>query len=157
MLDDVVAARHHLDEIPGVERVVALGHSAGGHLALWLASTGGVAGAVALGGVSDLDAAAREQLGNDAVRELLGGTSIDAASAYEEADPGRRLPLGVPHVLVHGTEDDRVPIAHARRYAERAGDECQLIELDGIGHFDVIDPRSAAWPAVHAAVDSVLA
>jgi acetyl esterase/lipase len=157
MLDDVVAARQHLDGVPGVERIVALGHSAGGHLALWLASSGGAEGAVALGGVSDLEAAARERLGRDAVREFLGGALTDAASAYEEADPARRLPLGVPHALVHGVLDKEVPIEHARRYAERAGVECRLVELDGIGHFDVIDPRSAAWPAVRAAVDSVLA
>lgn len=156
MLDDVVAARQHLDATPGVERLVALGHSAGGHLSLWLASAGGVAGAISLGGVSDLEAAARERLGHDAVQELLGGAPADVANAYAEADPGRRLPLGVPHVLVHGTADDRVPIDHARRYAERAGEECRLVELDGVGHFDVIDPRSAAWPAVRAAVDSVL-
>jgi dipeptidyl aminopeptidase/acylaminoacyl peptidase len=137
--------------------MVVLGHSAGGHLALWVASSGGVAGAVALGGVSDLEAAARERLGHDAVRELLGGAPCDVARAYEEADPARRLPLGVPHVLVHGTADDRVPIEHARRYAARAGTECRLVELQGIRHFDVIDPRSAAWPAVRAAVDSVLA
>jgi dipeptidyl aminopeptidase/acylaminoacyl peptidase len=157
MLDDIVAARRRLDAVPGVERIVALGHSAGGHLALWLASMAGIAGAVAVGGVSDLEAAARERLGDDAVRELLGGAPTDAPSAYEDADPGRRLPLGVRHVLVHGTEDDRVPIEHARRYAERAGADCRLVELDGVGHFDVIDPRSAAWPAVRAAVESVLA
>jgi acetyl esterase/lipase len=157
MLDDVVAARHQLDGIAGLERTVALGHSAGGHLALWLASSGGAAGAVAVGGVSDLEAGAREHLGRDAVQELLGGAPTDAASAYEEADPGRRLPLGVPQVLVHGAADDVVPIEHARRYAERAGEECRLVELDDIDHFDVIDPRSAAWPAVRAAVDSVLA
>jgi pimeloyl-ACP methyl ester carboxylesterase len=113
-------------------------------------------GAVALGGVSDLEAAAREGLGRDAVRELLGGAPTEAASAYVEADPGRRLPLGAPHVLVHGTLDDVVPIEHARRYAERASEECRLVELDGIGHYDVVDPRSTAWPAVRAAVESVL-
>jgi acetyl esterase/lipase len=157
LLDDVLAARRHLDGIHGLGRMVALGHSAGGHLALWLAAAGGATGAVALGSVSDLEAAASEHLGNDAAQELLGGEPSEVAAAYDEADPARRLPLGVPHVLVHGAADDRVPIEHARRYAKRAGDECRLVELEGVDHFDVIDPRTAAWPAVRAAVEAVLA
>jgi acetyl esterase/lipase len=107
MLDDILAARQNLNGVPGIERVVAFGHSAGGHLALWLASCGGVAGAVALGSRTS---------------RLL------SESGW-----------------------------HARRYAECAGEECRLVEFDGVDHFDVIDPRRAAWPAVRAAVGSVLA
>jgi acetyl esterase/lipase len=73
-------------------------------------------------------------------------------------DPARRLPLGVPQILVHGIEDDRVPIEHARAYAARAtaaGDDCRLLELHA-DHFDVIDPRSAAWPAVRDAAGELL-
>ena len=78
---------------------------------------------------------------------------------YQELDPAARLPLGSPQALVHGHDDDRVPIEHVRRYAERAsaaGDDCRVIEISG-GHFAPIDPRSAAWPAVLAAVASVAA
>jgi acetyl esterase/lipase len=157
MLDDVLAARRSLAEIPDRMGAVAVGHSAGGHLALWLAAEGAVMGAVSLGGVSDLAAAAAEQLGNEAVREFLGGEPRDVPGAFGEADPAARLPLGVPHVLVHGSEDDRVPIDHARRYATRAGEECRLVELPGVGHFDVIDPRSAAWASVRRAVTELIA
>jgi acetyl esterase/lipase len=157
MLDDVLAARTLLEQLPGLGPTVALGHSAGGHLALWLAAEGGASGVVGLGAVCDLEDAAAEQLGRRAVQELLGGEPSEVPAAYEEADPRRRLPLGVPQVLVHGAADDNVPIEHARRYAAHAGGECRLVELRGVGHFEVIDPRSSAWPAVCDALASVAA
>jgi dipeptidyl aminopeptidase/acylaminoacyl peptidase len=61
------------------------------------------------------------------------------------------LPLNVPTAIVHGTEDDRVPIELSRQYTEaarRAGDDTTLVELPGVEHFALIDPLSAAWPAV---------
>ena len=147
MLDDVLAARRALT---GFDQVVAVGHSAGGHLALWLAAEGAVDAAVALGGVCDLLAAAEERLGNGAVQEVLGGEPGEVPDAYAAADPAARLPLGVSQRLVHGVADDRVPIGHAEAYAERArgaGDDCRVVAI-GSGHFEVIDPRSDAWPAV---------
>jgi acetyl esterase/lipase len=157
MLDDVLAARNRLEQVPGLGPTVALGHSAGGHLALWLGAVGGASGVVGLGAVCDLEDAAAEQLGRQAVQELLGGRPSEVPGAYEEADPARRLPLGVPQVLVHGALDDDVPIDHVRRYATHAGVECRLVELGGVGHFELIDPRSSAWPVVCDAVASVLA
>lgn len=153
MLDDVLAAR---DALAGFDRAIAVGHSAGGHLALWLAAQGAVDGAVALGGVCDLAAAARDRLGDSAAQELLGGEPGEAPEAYAAADPAGRLPLGVPHVLVHGVDDDRVPLAHARAYAARAGGDCRLVEVP-CGHFEVIDPRSVAWVAVAGAVAGLAA
>ena len=147
MLDDVLEARRALDAF---DHVVAIGHSAGGHLALWLAAEGAVDAAVGLGAVCDLAAAAAAGLGASAVQELLGGEPDDVPDAYRAADPAARLPLGVAQVLVHGGDDDRVPLSHARDYAERArtaDDDCRVVELDG-GHFEPIDPRSAAWQHV---------
>ena len=152
MLDDVAAAGRRL---AGFRPVVAVGHSAGGHLALWLAAEGMVDACVALGGVCDLAAADRARLGDGAVREFLGGAPDEAPDAYLAADPGARLPLGVPQVLVHGVEDDRVPLADAKAYATRAraaGDDCRLVELEA-GHFEPIDPRSRAWPDVLDALE----
>ncbi len=152
MLDDVAAARRRLD---GLRPVVAVGHSAGGHLALWLGAEGMVDACVALGGVCDLAAAERAGLGDGAVREFLGGAPDEAPDAYLAADPGARLPLGVPQVLVHGLDDDRVPLTHAKAYATRAraaGDDCRLVELDA-DHFEPIDPRSGAWPDVVDALE----
>ncbi len=140
------------------DRIVAVGHSAGGHLALWLAAEGVVDAAVALGGICDLAAGARADLGDGAVQEFLGGSPEQVPEAYLAADPASRLPLGVPQFLLHGVHDDRVPILHAKAYAERAciaGDECRLVEVDG-GHFEPIDPRSTVWPDVLAVVREAL-
>jgi acetyl esterase/lipase len=153
MLDDVAAARHRLD---GFRPVVAVGHSAGGHLALWLGAEGLVDACVALGGVCDLAEAARAGLGDGAVQEFLGGSEDAVPEAYLVADPGARLPLVVPQLLVHGEGDDRVPLSHAAAYAARAraaGDDCRVVELDA-GHFEPIDPRSQVWPGVLGAVES---
>jgi acetyl esterase/lipase len=154
MLDDVARARERLAEF---DAAIAVGHSAGGHLGLWLAAQGGVHAAVALGGVCDLADAAAAGLGGGAVAELLGGTPAEAPAAYAEADPASRLPLGRCQVLLHGTRDDRVPVDHARRYAARAaaaGDDCRLVELD-TDHFAPIDPRSAVWPTLAETVASL--
>jgi acetyl esterase/lipase len=142
MLDDVAAAAAL------VQPAIAIGHSAGGHLSLWLAAQGGTRAAVALGGVCDLRDMAARGLGDDAVREFLGGEPEDVP----EADPAQQLPLGVPQLLVHGVDDDRVPIEHARDYALLAGDEARMLELVGADHFDVIDPRWDGWQAIPAAM-----
>jgi acetyl esterase/lipase len=153
-LEDVAAATRALAQVDApldLGRVVAVGHSAGGHLALWLAAERKVTSAVALAGVCDLAAAADADLGDGAVAEFLGGP----AGEHPAADPARRLPLGVPLLLVHGGGDDRVPVEHSRAFeatASAAGDECRLLELDGADHFDVIDPRSAPWPRIEAAL-----
>jgi acetyl esterase/lipase len=147
LLDDVAAAAAL------VQPAIAIGHSAGGHLALWLGAQGGTRAAVALGGVCDLGDAAARGLGGDAVREFLGAAPADVP----EADPAQLLPLGVPQLLVHGTEDDRVPIEHARAYARLAGDEARMLELEGADHFDPIDPRYAGWQAIPAAMRGLAA
>jgi acetyl esterase/lipase len=129
---------------------LAIGHSAGGHLALWLAARGLVPAVVALGGVCDLEAAARAGLGGDAVEEFLG-----TLTALDEADPARMLPLGVPQLFVHGRLDDRVPLQHAEEYAlaaRAAGDECSLLVLDDADHFDPIDPRYDGFARIVEAV-----
>ena len=153
-LEDVAAAVDALarwDARLDPSRVVAIGHSAGGHLALWLAGTGKVAAAVSLAGVCDLAAAAEDGLGEGAAVEFAGGLPPERPDAYALADPMRRLPTGVPQLLAHGDADDRVPIEQSRRYARAAraaGDRCELLEFAGVGHFEPIDPRGEAWPAV---------
>ena len=72
------------------------------------------------------------------------------------ADPATLLPYGVPQLLVHGTADDRVPVSQSRAHLERAraaGDACELVELEGGDHFDVIDPRSR-FSAAHPRRDN---
>ena len=125
--------------------VVLVGHSAGGHLALWAAREHPVAAAVSLAGVCDLRAAV--SLSNGAVRDFAGGDPDDAF--YAAASPAERLPLGVPVLLIHGDADENVPIAQSRSFAaaaRAAGDDCVLRELRGAEHFEVVDPAGRAWP-----------
>jgi acetyl esterase/lipase len=116
---------------------VAVGHSAGGHLALWLAAEGLVERAVGQAPVSDLVAAAPL---SDGVAAELG--------APKEASPRHRLPIGRPQLVLHGTLDDCVPVQMSRDYAATAGVEVTYMEREGEGHFEHIDPASAAWAAV---------
>jgi acetyl esterase/lipase len=167
--DDIAAA---VDTLPGLfgdsSGVVLAGHSAGGHLSLWAAArhrlpagtpwrTTGPApirGVVALAAVSDLTACAEEGLGGGAAAALMGGSPAAEPDRYARADPARLLPIGVPVWLLHGDRDDRVPAPMSRSFAARpraAGDQVTARELPECDHFDLIDPRSAAWPAVRDA------
>jgi dipeptidyl aminopeptidase/acylaminoacyl peptidase len=90
----------------------------------------------------------RLNLSNGAVVELLGGSFTDVPERYTAASPAAMLPLGVPQVLIHGTNDDSVPLQVSQAYANAAkadNDPVTCIVLNGIDHFDVIDPHSNAW------------
>ena len=164
-LQDVAAGTNFVSQLASeypfdLERTVTIGHSAGGQLALWAASeTKLPRGAVSLAGVADMRYAADLRIGNAAVQDFLGGEPADVPERYVAASPFERLPLGVSHVLVHGTDDDTVPFEIAERYlkaAKSAGDEVRLVGLERTGHFELIDPLSDAWPAVREAVESLL-
>lgn len=164
-----LAAEHRLD----LNRVAVLGHSAGGHLAAWVASRARVsdpklrgrkrlklAGMVSLAGVLDLAHAHALRLSNGVVEELMGGTPHQKPAEYARASPIALLPNGVRQVLLHGTEDDTVPSALSSDYqatAKKLGDDSRFVPLPGAGHFELIDPKSIHWPKVVEAVDAVLA
>lgn len=145
-LDDVAAFCRGLPE----PAAVAVGHSAGAQLALWAAAEGLVGAAVALAGVCDLQAAASAGLGDGAVAGFLGRPPEEAP----DADPAQRLPLVAPTLLVHGDRDDRVPVEHARTFADRSG--APLVELEGADHFDVIDPRARWWHEIEEAIGALV-
>jgi acetyl esterase/lipase len=166
-LDDLrrLAPRHALD----LDRVVTLGHSAGGQLALWLASRSRLppgselsapdplptAGVVALAPVADLERASRLRLSEGIVDELLGGTPESVPDRYQLTSPVLRLPLGVPQVVIHGTADDSVPLELSQTYAaaaEAAGDRAELVVPPGADHFDIVDPRTPTFDATRQAV-----
>lgn len=149
-------------------RVAAVGHSAGGHLAVWLAARHRLqkgepgaapavrlAGAVSQAGVLDLVDASEQRLGAGAVDAFLGGSPRTVPERYAAASPIALLPLGVPITCVHGDADDIVPIRQSERYvaaARAAGDSARLVALRGTGHFEVIDANDPAWRACKDAV-----
>jgi acetyl esterase/lipase len=138
-----------------VQRVMALGHSAGGQLALCLAAhEKSVKGVVSLAGVVDLQQAYALHLSNDAVVEFLGGTPAEVGDHYREADP-MRLAIGARQRLVHGAADDIVPPGFSRDYVaakQKMKEDVLLVQIARAGHFEVVDPRSGAWKEVEKAV-----
>jgi acetyl esterase/lipase len=164
--DDVLRGAEQLRELEArypldLNRVVATGHSAGGQLALWLAAQHKIKlrGVVSLAGVSDLRRAWELGLSGGVVAEFLHGTPQEAPERYRQADPMELLPLGLPQRLLHGTNDDVVPLEISRRYqaaAEAKGDDARLIKLPGAGHFELIDPRSREWTVVENAITDLL-
>jgi pimeloyl-ACP methyl ester carboxylesterase len=149
--EDVAAAIDHVPALGlGGLPMLAIGHSAGGHLALWAAARPrpALAGAVAQAGVVDLWAAERLRLSASVVGELLRGAPAEPPARYAAASPRELLPLGVPQLLVHGARDDIVPVSMSRAYAEaarEAGDDVSLEVLDEDGHFEHLDPTTRAW------------
>ena len=153
-------------------RVVAVGHSAGGHLGVWLAARPGapagtpgagprvhLRGVVSQAGVLDLVDAAEEGIGRRAVEAFLGGMPADVPDRYALASPAARVPLGVPVVAVHGDADPNVPLRQSERFvaaARAAGDPAELVRLPGTDHFAVIDPGTAAWRACRDAALQLL-
>ncbi len=155
-------------EVPlDLTRVVAVGHSAGGHLALWLAGRHRlrpgaalysqdplrVAGAVSLGGIPDLRRF--HELVTDACGEgvslLMGGLPESAADRYAQGSPAELLPLAVPQLLIHGVDDRNVPLEHARAYADLAqehGDQVTLVVIPEAAHFELIAPRAKPWERI---------
>ncbi|MCZ2818294.1 alpha/beta hydrolase family protein [Modestobacter sp. VKM Ac-2984] len=164
-LQDVAAAVDALPDVPDAARldltdVTVLGHSAGGHLAAWVAGrarlpagTPGadprvrVSAAVAQAGVLDLEAAVTADLGDGATVGFLGGTPAEVPDRYATADPVRLLPTGLPVLCVHGAEDTSVPLDQSRRYAAAAtavGDPVEVVVVPG-DHMVLIDVSGAAW------------
>lgn len=183
---DVAAAAEHLRTITpkhnlDLARVVAIGHSAGGHLALWLAARRRVpcgalgdgewadltgpaalplAGVVSQAGVADLTEGWRRKLSGDVITELLGGSPESVPERYAITDPARLLPLGLPQALVHGQRDDDVPIALSRSYAAaaaNAGDPAHFRAVLDADHFDIINPDTNAWAIIIGELRTILA
>lgn len=172
---DVAAAIDHLLELGDsyaldLGRLVTIGHSAGGHLALWAGSRQripvGLPGAsprvrpcIAVGqaAVCDLAAAADERVGGSAVLDLMAGSPSERPGAYAAASPLALLPAEIPALLVHGRNDDLVPLRQSETYAAAAaaaGDQVDLRIFDG-GHFEHLDPASEMWAAVVSRIEMI--
>ncbi|MGC4110398.1 MAG: alpha/beta hydrolase [Nocardioides sp.] len=153
-LDDVATAIDALADLDlDLTRVLAVGHSAGGHLATWAASRGrferwrarvDLTGVVSQAGVLDLWSAYADGLGSGAVQGFLGHPP---GPEDEPVDPLYQVPLDVPVHCVHGQGDDVVPLSQSRDYVRAAsavGARAELTEVEG-DHFVVIDPHGEAW------------
>lgn len=163
-----LAKTHPLD----LGRVVVSGHSAGGHLAFWVAGRHhvpegsavylprpGVAvhGAVALAGAVDLRLVCDLSTGEFAhdkreVAALMGGLAAEVPDRYAAGDPGLLLPLGCPQWLVQGAQDEQIPPDLPARWkgnAQRAHDlHVEVVKIENAGHFEIVDPHSEVWPQV---------
>jgi acetyl esterase/lipase len=131
-----------------------VGHSAGGHLVLWLANQPHpVQRVVALAPVGDLRAAVAWGMGSGATVDFLGGTPEQVPGTYDAADPATRMRIRpeADVVVVHGDEDGAVPVESSRGLARRF-DWLDYRELPGVDHFAVIDPLAPAWTDVLAAI-----
>ena len=135
--------------------VITVGHSAGGHLAVWSLGLEDLplAGAVSLAGVVDLARAERENLGGGAVRDFLGGSQTSHPDRYLSSDPTAHPTATRAVRLIHGTADFIVPVSQSASYlaaARAVGQDVTLTEFDG-DHFDVIDPSHPTWDLTLAA------
>ncbi len=124
-----------------------IGHSAGGHLAMWAglrARRKPVDRIVALAPVTDLRYAAEANMGQGAVRALMGGGPNDVPVHFAEADVLAMLPGEVPVTVIQGTHDKQVTVEMNRRLTA-AHPAVSYVELEGVEHFTLIDPLSAAF------------
>ncbi|MCW2389607.1 acetyl esterase/lipase [Sphingobium sp. B11D3B] len=167
---DVALAADHLREVMrtyplDLSRVIAVGHSTGGHLALWLAGRRNLDpagplyavdplplhGVVSIGGVNDLEQALK--LGNrtDILRMLGLANPEDAAALFTETSPVHLLPLGIPQTLVIGELEEPWRIEMTLGYAqvaEKSGDRVRVVKPEDANHFDVIDPHAPVFAMI---------
>lgn len=162
--EDVTAAYQFVQQLAGKypidpKRLIVLGHSAGGQLALALAAHhNSMSAVVSLAGVIDLRRAWELHLSNDAVSEFLGGPPERVPEHYREASPAE-LELRCKQLLIHGTEDDIIPVAMSRSYVRQKRQKREnvtLLEIPKAGHFELVDPESRAWPVMEKALATLV-
>jgi acetyl esterase/lipase len=163
-----IAERFPLD----LSRVIAIGHSAGGHLGLWLAARAkldpssalhvasplpmhGVVSLAGPGDLRDFDEYGDAICGPQTIPRLLGGTPTEVPERWHDASPSSYLPLGVPQVMLAGEFDRIMPRVRLERWADAAraaGDRVDVVVVPKAGHHEVMSPASVTWPAVRDAV-----
>jgi acetyl esterase/lipase len=158
--EDVTSGYQFLRQFAGkypidINRIIVLGHSAGGQLALALAAHhNSMRAVISLAGVVDLRRAWDLHLSNDAVVEFLGGDPQRVPEHYHEASPAE-LDIHCKQLVIHGAEDDIVLVQMSRDYAKRKlqkHESVSLLEIPKAGHFEIVDPESKIWPEVEKAV-----
>jgi acetyl esterase/lipase len=168
-----LAGPNHLD----LTHVVVVGHSAGGQLAMWTAARPKlpkssplysdkplkVRAAISLAGINDLAAFRADGPaacgGPSVIDGLVGAPDATGRDIYADTSPPRLLPIGVPQTVISGALDPIVPSRFGAAYAaqaQAAGDKVEALTIPDAGHFELIDPTSAAWPAIKARIDAAL-
>ncbi|MFN8290746.1 MAG: alpha/beta hydrolase [Chitinophagaceae bacterium] len=160
--DDAVNATNHLINIKrdydqlNIDNVYIVGHSAGGHLAVWLNSQNlkiNVKKVIGLSPILDLETAYYENAGNGAVGKLLQGSPNEFPDRYLFGSPIKLNNKNSPEIIIHGNMDDAVPIKWSQLYNEKfspLATSSKLIELKNCGHMDFIDPESNAFITLKA-------
>lgn len=175
------ASRYNLD----IEPLVAAGHSAGGHLALWLAARRSekarpsnpliprrspilsadplkIDAVVSLGGLPDLELAATPPgsgCGTEVIERLVGPPTLSVRNVYADTSVPRLAPIGVRQVLINGLQDRIIPTSYAEDYASKmraAGDDVRVRMIDDTGHVELIAPETAAWAAAAEEIERAL-
>jgi acetyl esterase/lipase len=164
-----LARDHALD----LERAVAMGHSAGGHLALWLGARHRIArgsdihvkdplalrGVVALAPATDLESLHSRGAYDRVVERLMGGSPAARPERYDAAMPSRLMPLGIAQRLVTGRHDtdwgefSETYLASAR---ERRDERVDLRIIEDAGHFELINPAARPWQDVLQALRELI-
>ena len=173
MFLDVAAAADHLRQLSdehdlNLDQVISMGHSAGGHLALWLAARHriqrssplfienpqAIHAVLALAPVGDIARLALSASSSESLLAVMGGRPDDAPANYAAGSPSELLPLGKPQTIIVGSEDAAI-LDNARAYVGAAielGDRPQLTVLPDAGHFEVVSVRTPAWKDVRHAL-----
>ncbi len=154
MSKDVESAiRFAVEKIPDHNGSVALiGHSAGGHLAMWAASLiPHLKSVIALAPIADLRACEVLNLGNGAIQSFLGAPALQRS----DLDPMQITTLGNPITIIHGETDTQVPIELSEGYVNSKNGAVTFIKLAGVGHFELIDPRSLVWEIIQRELNKV--
>ena len=173
--EDVIAAsdslmangeRYNLD----VDNIVAIGHSAGGHLALWLAArqsavTGQpltnryrlpIGTVISQGGLPDLEAGMQREghpCGTEAPRRMMG--------ERPELTSPQRMPAAMARqILVNAERDPIAPPAYAEAYRNanlaRDATNIELVVIPGEGHVELVSPGTASWERQVALIEAAL-
>jgi acetyl esterase/lipase len=175
---DVADGSDHLrnlaQEFPlDLNRIITIGHSAGGHLALWVAARHKIPkqgslckknplpiqGVIALAGVGNLDLPNLQEICGGAILKLMGGTPAEVPERYAQGSPLELLPFGIPQILIQGAKDSIVPVESVRDYyraAKKSGDKVDLVLLQEAGHFELVMPSTFAWPEVRKAIEALI-
>jgi len=173
MFLDAAVATDHLRQIKdehslNLDQVISMGHSAGGHLALWLAARQrierssplfmekpvAVQAVLALAPVGDIARLAASKNSSDALLAVMGGGPAEAPANYANGSPSELLPLGKPQTIIVGSEDTDI-LDNSRAYVDAAmaaGDSPMLTVLPDVGHFEVVWVQSRAWIEVRRAL-----